>query len=183
MTAIEFSRPHRLDQIGAGESRVEVSAEPHEREALAQRFRLIAIERLEAHFALRRDAQGVIASGRLSGAVVQACVVTAEPVPAQIDEDFAIRFVPEREEGIDNEELELSEDECDTVFYSGGAIDLGEAAAETLALALDPFPRSPGAASALREAGVLSEEDAKRLAEERGPFGGLAGLRDRLGKD
>ena len=52
------------------------------------------------------------------------------------------------------DEIELSEDDCDTVFYTGGAIDLGEAAAETLALALDPFPRSPGAAAALREAGV-----------------------------
>jgi uncharacterized protein YutE (UPF0331/DUF86 family) len=64
----------------------------------------------------------------------------------------------------------------DTVFYSGGAIDLGEAAAETLALALDPFPRSPAAAAALKEAGVLSEEEA-------GPFGALAGLRDKLKRD
>ncbi|NWN13490.1 hypothetical protein GY655_27460, partial [Escherichia coli] len=68
------------------------------------------------------------------------------------------------------------------VFYSGGAIDLGEAAAETLALALDPYPRSPAAEAALRDAGVISEEEATRLAEESGPFGGLAGLRGKLGE-
>ena len=30
--------------------------------------------------------------------------------------------------------------------YAGGAADLGEATVEQLALALDPFPRKPGAA-------------------------------------
>ena len=175
----EFSRPHRLDLIGAGESQVEIHAEPDERAALARRFGLAAIDALAARYALRRDAAGVFAKGHLDARVTQSCVVTEEPVPATIDEDFAIRFVPEFEGGA-ADEVELSEDECDTVFYSGGAIDLGEAAAETLALALDPFPRSPHAAEALKEAGVLSEEEAKRLAEESGPFGALSGLRDGL---
>lgn len=181
MTAPEFSRPHRLDQIGAGESRARVEADAGERAALAKRFGLVAIEALAADYALRRDAAGVVARGHLSAKVTQSCVVTGEPLPATIEEDFAIRFVPETE-GDPDEEIELSEDECDTVFYAGGAIDLGEAAAETLALSLDPFPRSADAAAALAEAGVLSEEEAKRLAEESGPFGGLAGLRDKLGK-
>jgi uncharacterized metal-binding protein YceD (DUF177 family) len=176
----EFSRPHRLDQIGAGEAQVDVAANPEERAALARRFGLKAVDRIEARFVLRRDAAGVVARGHLSGAVTQACVVTDEPLPASIEEDFAIRFVPEPEEGEAIDEVELSEDECDTVFYSGSAIDLGEAAAETLALALDPFPRSPSAAEALKEAGVLSEEDATKLAQESGPFGGLAALKDKL---
>jgi len=164
----EFSRPQRLDTIGAGESRVSVEADTAERAALARRFGLIAIDRLAADYAIRRDAAGIVARGHLSGAVVQPCSVTGDRVPAKIEEDFAIRFVPEG--GGNDDEVELSEDDCDTVFYSGGAIDLGEAAAETLALALDPFPRSPGAEAALREAGVLGEEEA-------GPFAALAKLR------
>lgn len=167
----EFSRPHRLDAIGAGESRVTIEADADERKALAGRFRILAVERLVADFAVRRDAAGILARGHLSGAVVQACSVTGDPVPAEIEEDFALRFVPEGSESGD--EIELSEDDCDTVFYTGGAIDLGEAAAETLALALDPFPRSPGAEAALREAGVLSEEEA-------GPFAALAALKKKL---
>lgn len=183
MSTSEFSRPQRLDTIGAGESEMHVEAKPAERAALAERFGLKAIDTLAADYRIRRDAQGVIATGHLSARVTQACIITDEPVPATIDEDFAIRFVPEGEEQASEDEIELSEDECDIVFYSGGAIDLGEAAAETLALALDPYPRSPGAEAALRDAGVISEDEAQRLAEESGPFGGLAALRDKLGKD
>lgn len=174
----EFARPHRLDQIGAGESHVTVSADAHERAALAGRFGLVEIGRLEARYALRRDAAGVRASGHLSAEVVQSCVVTDDPVPATIEEDFDLRFLPEPGEGGD--EVEIGEDEFDTVFFTGGAIDLGEAAAETLALALDPFPRSPAAAEALQKAGVLSEEEAAAAKEAAGPFGALAGLKGKL---
>lgn len=168
MIAPEFSRPQRLDAIGKGEHRVEITADEGERAALAKRFGLIAIDRLDATMSVHRDATGVIARGQLSGAVVQACSVTGDPVPADIAEEFAIRFLPEGT--VEGEEIELSDEECDTVFYTGGAIDLGEAAAETLALALDPFPRSPRADDVLREAGVLSEDPT-------GPFAALAKLK------
>lgn len=183
MIQSEFSRPQRLDTIGAGEHQIHIAAEPGERSALAERFGLKAIDSLTADYAIRRDAQGIVATGHLSAQVVQACVITDDPVPAAIEEDFAIRFLPEEQGEGGEDETELSEDECDIVFYAGGAIDLGEAAAESLALALDPYPRSPRAEAALREAGVISEEEAKRQAEESGPFGGLAGLRDKLGKE
>lgn len=170
MIAPEFSRPQRLDAIGAGEHRVAISADDGERAALARRFGLIAIDRLDAQMVVRRDATGVLATGHLNGAVVQPCSVTGDPVPATVDEDFAIRFLPEG--AVEGDEIELSDAECDTVFYSGGTIDLGEAAAETLALALDPFPRSAGADAALRAAGVLSED-------QTGPFAALAKLKNK----
>ena len=135
----EFSRPHRLDRIGTGDSDVRVEASPEERAALAKRFRLVSIDVLAADFTLRRDAAGVVARGTLKGAVVQSCVATAEPVPATIDESFALRFLPEGTP--EGDEIELSSEECDTMFFEGGAIDLGEAAAETLALA--ELVRSP----------------------------------------
>lgn len=169
----EFSRERRLDTIGAGETIVEISAEPEERAALAGRFGLIAIDSLEARYAIRSEAAGIRATGHLSARVTQACVASAAPVPAAIEEDFDLRFVPGGD--VAGDEVELSEEECDTVFYTGGAIDLGEAAAETLALALDPFPRSPDAETVLKAAGVLGEDEA-------GPFSALAELRDKLGK-
>jgi uncharacterized metal-binding protein YceD (DUF177 family) len=171
----EFSRPHRLDRIGAGDTHVEITADEAERAALARRFDLVAIDRLDARFALRRDATGIVASGRLSGAVTQSCVATGDPVPAAIDEDFRLRFFPEPGEDAP-EEVELDADDCDAVFSTGGAVDLGKAAAETLVLALDPFPRSARAAETLRQAGVLGEDEA-------GPFGALAGLKDKLERD
>jgi uncharacterized metal-binding protein YceD (DUF177 family) len=172
----EFPRPHRLDQIGAGETGVEIEATPEECAALAKRFDLVAIDRLAARFSLRRDAHGILATGHLTSAVTQSCGVTGDPLPAKIEEDFAIRFLPEPGEGETHDEVELSEEELDTVFYSGSTLDLGETAAETLALALDPFPRSPGAAEMLKQAGVISEEEAA-------PLGALAGLKDLLKKN
>ncbi|MBB5697177.1 YceD family protein [Sphingomonas yantingensis] len=152
----EFSRPLRLDQIGAGDNKLSIDANEAERAALARRFELISLDSLHADYAVRRDAAGVLATGRLTGKVVQACVATAAPVPATIDEAFTLRFLPEPGDEAP-EEVELDEADCDTMFYTGSAIDLGEAAAETLALALDPFPRAPGAEEALREAGVIEE--------------------------
>ena len=84
--------------------------------------------------------------GRVTGAVTQACSVTGVPLPATIDEPVALLFV-ERLDGQD--EVELDAGALDTVEIEGGGIDLGEVAAETLALSLDPFPRSPDAADAL----------------------------------
>ncbi|TGX54713.1 DUF177 domain-containing protein [Sphingomonas gei] len=160
----EFTRPHRLDQLGVGETAVEIEATPDERAALARRFDLVAIDRLAARFALVRDAIGVRASGHLSAAVTQSCGVTGDPLPAEIKEDFAIRFRPEPAQDESHDDIELDEEEMDVVFYTGSALDLGEAAAETLALSLDPFPRSPGAAEILRQAGVISEEEAVPLS-------------------
>ena len=72
------------------------------------------------------------------------------------------------------EEVELSEDDCDVMEYSGQQIDLGEALAQTLFLALDPYPRAENADEFARKKGLKSEEEA-------GPFGALAELKDKLG--
>ena len=169
----EFARVERLDTIGGEERAVSIAADEAERLALARRFRLVAVDRLEATFAIRREAGGIAARGRVTAAVVQACAVTGDPVPAAVDEDVSLRFVEPVGPGQD--EVELSGDALDTIEIDGGGIDLGEAAAETMALALDPFPRSPQAAVVLKQAGVLSEEEA-------GAFGALAELKAKLTK-
>ena len=171
MTANEFARPVRLDSLGEAARSLHLAAEPAERAALAARFALVAIERLEVAAEVRREGATVIAEGLVTADVVQACVATAAPLPATVEEPFALRFVPELAA---DEEVELAETDLDTLSYAGGAVDLGEAAAETLLLALDRFPRAPDAETALREAGVLGEEEA-------GPFAALKALRDKLG--
>ena len=167
MTAAEFSRPERLDVIGAGERAAAVTADEAECAALARRFGLVAVERLAGDFTLRREAAGIRVRGRVTAAVTQACSVTGVPLAASVDEPVDLLFAPLPADG--GEEIELGDDSIDVVFHDGGAIDLGETAAETMALALDPFPRAPGADAALKDAGVLSEGEA-------GPFGALAAL-------
>ena len=167
----EFSRTERVDNISERERVVELEARPAEREALAGRFDLLAVESLTAVFTVKRGHEGLTARGRVMADVVQACSITGEPVRARVDEQADLLFVPAGPAA--EAEVELSADALDTIIYEGSKIDLGEAAAETMALALDPFPRAPGAERALREAGVLTEEEAR-------PPGKLAGLRDKL---
>ena len=169
----EFSRPFRLDELGGSPRSVTVTAEEAERAALAQRFDLMEIQKLDASADLVRDGDIVIATGRLAAKVVQICVASGNPVPATVAEAFTLRFVPLRAVDDPDEEMELDEGDLDEIFYEGGAIDLGEAVAQTLALALEPFPRAPDADIALREAGVVGEDDA-------GPFAALKALKDKL---
>lgn len=176
--APEFSRPQRIDAIGPGRRDVAIAAEEGERAALARRFGLLAIHSLAAEAALTRSGDIVVASGIVRAAVEQACIATGEPVGQAIEEPFRIEFRPHPVTEAE-EEIELAEGELDVVFHEGGAVDLGEAVAETVSLALDPYPRSPAAEAALREAGVKSEEEARA---ESSPFAGLAALKDRMGK-
>jgi uncharacterized metal-binding protein YceD (DUF177 family) len=157
-----FARHLRLDQLRDGE-RLDLVADEAERGAIAKRLGLVSLERLEAHACLDRTGDVVRATGRLLASLDQSCVVTSEPVGAHIDEAFSLIFVPVPRDGTDAE-IELGEADCDTVFYDGAAIDLGTAIADTLALNLDPYPRSAAADAALKEAGVLTEEQASPFA-------------------
>ncbi len=171
----EFARPQRVDTIGDAPRHVDIAADADERAALARRFGLIAVERLDGAFEVVRQGGAIMARGRVTAAVTQACIATGDPLPASVDEAVVLRFVPEDEfDAAPDDEIELDAEDCDTIPYAGSAVDLGEAAAETMMLALDPYPRGPNAEAALREAGVKREDEA-------GPFGALASLRDKLG--
>jgi uncharacterized metal-binding protein YceD (DUF177 family) len=170
----EFGQRLPLDQIRDGD-RIDLCASDRERAAVADRLNLSSLDRLEAHAVLARDGQKVRATGRLKAALEQACVATGEPVPAHVDEAFELTFQPEPKVGGPDDEIELGQADLDTVFHDGSAIDLGGAITDTLALALDPYPRSAGADAALKEAGVLTEDEAS-------PFAALAALKEKLGK-
>ena len=156
-----FGHQLRLDQIRDGE-RLELTADEAERNAIARRLGLESLSCLEAHAALSRSGDMVRARGRLAGSLEQACVVTGEP--------FDLVFVPEPPVDSKDEEIELGESDLDVMFHDGSRIDLGGAIADTLALSLDPYPRSASADAALKEAGVMSEAEAS-------PFAALAKLR------
>ena len=74
-----------------------------------------------------------------SAAVTQTCVVSLDDFNATVEEVFQARFVPSGDESDD-----IDPESEDELPFEGNLIDLGEAAAEQLALALDPYPRLPG---------------------------------------
>jgi uncharacterized metal-binding protein YceD (DUF177 family) len=167
----EFSRRVTLDQIGAGGHKTGINATDDECAALARRFGWIRIDSLTATANLLARAGGVDALGTLNAAIERACVASGDPVHETVEEAFAIHFVHEQPDAADVGEIELDEDELDIVEFDGAAIDIGEAVAQTLALSVDPFPRSPGAQAQLRAAGVLAEGDVGNAV-----FAGLKGL-------
>lgn len=171
----EFGHRLQLDQIRDGD-RLDIVADEGECAAIANRLGLLRLDRLDAHAVLSRDGQKVRATGRVKASLEQSCVATGDPVPAHVDEAFNILFLPEPRSGQDEDGIELNAVDLDAMFHDGSAIELGGAIVDSLALALDPYPRSAGADAALKEAGVLSEEDA-------GPFAALAALREKLGSN
>lgn len=177
MIAPEFSRPFDAETISEAPRFVEIGADETERRKLAGRFSLKAIDHLSARVKLARRAGIVHADGHVEAKVTQSCVVTGEPLPTSIDAPFSVRYVPDAFGlGGDEEGVELSAEDCDTLPLEANRIDLGELAAETLALALDPFPRSEGADAALKDAGPAGEV-------ETGPFAALKALKDRMDRE
>ena len=168
----EFSRPIKVDQIGRLAGSVHIAAKADERMALMHRFGLIALDRLEADYGLGEENGAIVARGRIRATLSQPCVATGLPVPEQIDIDFLLRFIVEGTDVIDSDELELDVEDCDTIGYDGQIIDMGEAVAETMALVMAPYPRSPDADAYLKEVGVLNED-------QTGPFAALLALKNK----
>lgn len=171
----EFSRPIDAETISDAVRSLEIDADEAERRRVAGRFRLKSLDRLSARISLSRKAGIIHADGVVAAEVVQACVVTDEPMPAKINAAFSVRFVPDAFGSSDEDEVELSADDCETLPLEEGRIDLGELVAETMALALDPYPRSAAADEVINELGAAGEQDA-------GAFAALKALKDQMEK-
>ncbi len=158
----EFARPVAVERLRDGEE-VAVQASAAECLRLAARLGVPAVHAFGCRFRLLKAGPGgsLLVQGRLEAALDRDCVVTLEPFATTQVEAFEIRFVPA------GREAEEDDPEApDELGYEGGSIDLGEAAAEQLALMLDPYPRSPDA--------VLPEAATE---PEPGVFSALAQLR------
>jgi hypothetical protein len=161
--APEFSRPVPLDQIAERERFTEITASEAERQALARRFGLLGIDRLEARVRLKRSGVFYQLKADWAADVVQSCVVTLEPVANHLEEQMVVRYGPSDQDA----EMDLDPEVEAPEPLEGGAIDMGEAVAQALSLALDPYPRKPEA-----KIEIPGEKD-----EETGPFASLSRLR------
>lgn len=154
-----------------------VEADERERIALADRFGVVSVERLHAPVDLTLCKKGIRAEGTLFAEIVQSCSVSGEAFSVLIEEPIVLRFIvegtasliPSDEEDID---FEITAEDCDEIEYAGDAFDLGEAVAQTLGLAIDPYAEGPKADAARSKAGIVGEGDAD------GPLAaGLAALK------
>ncbi len=169
----ELTRMIKARPLPAGA--VVIEASPEERAALAVRFGLGAVESLRAEVALEQKPRAIRATGRLRAAIMQPCAISGEDFPVTIDEPVDLRFVEEHQRpATEDEEIELEADDCDEIEFSGDMFDLGEAVAQTLGLAIDPYAEGPNADAARAAAGIVQE------GEQLGP---LADLLSGLKKD
>ena len=118
--------------------------------------------------ALKADGPTVRATGQLKADVVQSCAVSGEDLPVKIAEPIALHFVPPADSPESEEEIELEAEDLDEIEMEGTRFDLGEAVAQSLALAIDPYLEGPGAEE-VRKAGLLGQG-------EGSPFAALKGL-------
>lgn len=175
----ELSRLITLGDIpdGGGAFRLEVS--PEERAALAKRFNLLDLPSLNAEGEITASDHGRRArvEGIVRAHVVQSCVVTLDPVDADIEERFVRTYMNAPAEAESGEiVVDMSEDDPPDPVVRG-QIDVGEAVAEILGLALDPYPRVPGAE--LPATGPVAEGSGERDRAKTGresPFSALKGL-------
>lgn len=161
-----------VDQIPPRGLELDLTATTEERAALTERFDLLELERLEATLLFERAEAGVLATGRVRALATQACVVSGEPVPAQIDEPLHLKL-RSAAAPIVEEEVELSEDELDELPIDGDTIDVGELVAQSFGLALDPYPRAGEAALAAARRRIVDEDE---YARARNPFAKLIDL-------
>lgn len=161
MSAPELSRMIKPRHLPAAP--VVIEANPEECAALARRFGIPAVHSLHAEVVLEDRAGGVRATGRLDARIVQNCAISGEEFEVAVAEPLALRFVvegrPDPALAEDDEiEIELTFEECDEIEYSGEAFDVGEAVAQSLGLAIDPYAEGPTADAARQKAGIVSDD-------------------------
>lgn len=138
----------RLPQKGMP---VKMLADEEQREALARTHGLASVESFSAELLVQRwKRDGVRVNGNIRARVVQTCVVTLDPFESLIDEPVSALFVPEgsrlaRDETDGGEiVVDVEADDLPETFR-GGRVDVGALAEEFFALAIDLYPRRPGA--------------------------------------
>lgn len=165
--APEFSRRVKLARIGVEPYRQRIGASEDERAALARRFDLVSLDRLEAAVELiPRGERTILLRADFEAAFAQRCIVTLDPIAGVLAERFELLYgPPEAEETVAG----LSGEDFAFEPLDGDAIDIGEAVAQEFSLTLPAFPRSPDAPI----------ETAVETETASNPFAGLLRLVDR----
>jgi uncharacterized metal-binding protein YceD (DUF177 family) len=165
-----WSIPVRHDDVPESGLHLDLVADEAVRAAIAAVAAINGLPRLAASFDVTRHGAGLKVSGEVSATVAQSCVVTLEPITSELREPVDLVFVPPAAavapEDVPPDDLDPEADDEPEPLVNGIA-DLGRIAAEFLLLAIDPYPRKPGA-----------EFEAPASGDPGGhPFAGLAALK------
>jgi uncharacterized metal-binding protein YceD (DUF177 family) len=173
-TTTELTWDHAVREVPPSGITGVRDATPDELAAVARALGLIACTSLRAHYAIQpMPGERYRLSGRLDAEVTQACVVTLDPVEGTLEESFEVTFWP-REAMPEPESGELAIDDApEPEPIVAGQIAVGRIVFESLAAALEPYPRKPGAVLDWQPP-VPADADATTATS---PFAVLANLR------
>ncbi len=168
-TTPEISRVIKIDDIKANHLELDIEATENECQALAKRFDLIELGKFSAHLICTSSPKHteVQVKASFTANVIQRCVVTLEPVPAEVTGsyrcDYSVDILPEDIEII---EFDSATDDPPEAIIDG-AFDAGIMLTEQFGLELEPFPRSPKADF---DALKMAAGDKLDTAESNNPF-------------
>ena len=172
----EFSKNILVDKITQEPMSYTLTASEAVCQDLAERLGIEAVESFSAEVSIYRKPQlkAIYVEGRVRAKVIQACILSGEPVAEAIDDSFESYFVANNEI---IEELELRDPAFlyeDVEMLQDEKIDIGELAAQYLSLFLDPYPKkSEMDITKIKKKGVslkTEEEMAEELRQEQNPF-------------
>jgi uncharacterized metal-binding protein YceD (DUF177 family) len=139
-----------LSEVGKDAVRRRLVADADARARIAKVLRLASLTSLVADLKVSSWLDGVQIGGTWRATVGQICGVTLDPFESELDGELQIRAVPMGSQALqtdEDHELELDPDADDPPdVLAGDQLDLGAYVVEDLSLAIDPFPRKPGAA-------------------------------------
>jgi len=164
----------RLDNLPPEGRTIKVGLDPANLPAIAELLKVTAVSGVGGTLKAVRFRGGIRVEGQVQATIVQPCVVTLEPVTQAIDEPYDRIFLPAsqvpRREPVAGAEVlvDLDQDELPDHF-EGSDVDLTDSVLETIALAIDPYPRAPGAS--------LDDLGADLLDREESPFASLKTLK------
>ena len=138
-----WSFPVRRDDVPEMGLHLDLVADEATRAAVAGVAGVRGLPRLTATFEVARQGGGLKVAGEVAATVEQTCVVTLEPMTSELLEPIDLAFVPPRADEAEEELDPGAADETEPLV--DGVADLGVVATEFLLLAIDPYPRKPGA--------------------------------------
>jgi len=146
-----------LAEVQRGTVKRSLAADEAARARIAKALGLESLGRLEAEIQAKAWLDGLEISGRWSARIGQVCGVTLDPFESELSGDVHVRALPEGSAALGGPdesggELDLDPEADDPPdVLESDRIDLGAYVVEDLSLAIDPFPRKPGAEFAAPE--------------------------------
>ncbi|MBE7218139.1 MAG: DUF177 domain-containing protein [Caulobacteraceae bacterium] len=148
-----------------------LEAEPAARARIAAAYGLEGLESFAGEMALSSWLDGLRMRGRWRARVTYLCGLTMEPFPDDLEGEIDLHMLPEGSRNAPAPDAEPPSDPDapePPELYAGEVVDVGDLLCQHLAVAIDPYPRKPGA-----------EFTPPAETAEPSPFAALAALKPR----